>query len=301
MKTFIQNHKITLKNIIFVVVPAAIFPIIDSINSLNPETKWIFVLIATAFILQQVIKYSLKEEKEKNELKNELNIYKKYQISQKILNSLMELDEYKRNLLKTDMLSDYKTEVLLYNPHSYINEICSNIKKLLSAITDINLSSLSVSFIYQYTEFDSKWKWITRKNSTINRDLHEFIIDKNSHSYFNYIITNDISSHFEHDKENLMREGHYWISENDKRFPILGSIASYKMTFIKDEKIRCIGYMVISTYGRNFVENIHDQEQIQDFNYLLSSIIVPSYRCLIEAELGFMYERHKYKNAVEVK
>ena len=129
-------------------------------------------------------------------------------------------------------------------PHDYIEQICSNIKLLISNITDINLSSLSVSFIYQYPKHNSNWQLITRKNSTINRELHDFVVDDNSHSYFNYIITNNFSSHFEHDKENLIREGHYWISENDKRFSILGSIASYKMSYIKNETNLCIGYNI---------------------------------------------------------
>ena len=44
-----------------------------------------------------------------------------------------------------------------------------------------------------------------------------------------------ISSNFENNKENLVKEGHYWISENDKHYSTLGSIASYKMSFIKNE------------------------------------------------------------------
>lgn len=143
-----------------------------------------------------------------------------------------------------------------------------------------------------YPTYNSNWQWITRKNSTINRDLQEFIVNENSHSYFNYIITNNFSSHFENNKDKLVREGHYWISENDKRFSILGSIASFKMSFIKNETTFCVGYLVISTYGRTFVENKTNQLEINNFNDLLTNNIIPAYRHLIETELGFMYERH---------
>ena len=122
--------------------------------------------------------------------------------------------------------------------------------------------------------------------------MHEFVVDEYSHSYFNYIITNNFSSHFEYDKEKLVREGHYWISESDKRFPILGSIASYKMSFMKNETTLAIGYIVISTYGRRFVENKDNQLEISQFQNLLSNMVIPSYRYMIETELGFMYERH---------
>ena len=111
-------------------------------------------------------------------------------------------------------------------------------------------------------------------------------------------MSNNLSSHFEHDKEKLVREGHYWISENDKRYPTrLGSIASYKMSFIKNEATLCVGYLVISTYGRTFVEDLNNIEEIQKFNILMSNTIIPSYRHVIENELGFMYERHYYRSA----
>ena len=248
-----------------------------------------FVVI---FIIIIELYSSYKEQKEKKELSS----YKKYQTSQKILNSVTETEKFKRNLLKKDDLPDYKTDVLLYRPHDYIEQICSNIKLLISNITEINLSSLSVTFIYKYPTDNSNWQWITRKNSTLSRNLQEFVIDDNSRSYFHYIISNNFSAHFEHDKGNLVLEGNYWISENDKRFSVLGSIASYKMSFIKNEEYLCIGYMITSTYGRTFVEDKTNQKEIDNFNILLSNTIIPSYRHLIETELGFMYERHKIMN-----
>ena len=297
MRKKYEEHKIVVKNIFFTVLPAIIFPLIDIIPIFNVASKIVFVVIAIILISYQVIKLSLQEEQETQALQEQLSIYEKYKTSQKILNSITETEKLKRNLLKVDNLPNYKKEVLLYYPHNYIEQICSNIKLLISNITEINLSSISVSFIYQYPTYNSNWQWITRKNSTINRDLHEFIVDENSHSYFNYIITNNFSSHFEHDKDKLVREGNYWISENDKRFSILGSIASYKMSFIKNETALCVGYLVISTYGRTFVEDKTNQLEIDNFNDLLTNSIIPAYRHLIETELGFMYERHKIINS----
>lgn len=50
--------------------------------------------------------------------------------------------------------------------------------------------------------------------------------------------------------------------------------------------------MVISTYGRTFIEDKTNQIEIDNFNDLLSNTIIPSFRHMIEAELGLMYERH---------
>ncbi len=292
MKEIYNNHKVVIKNIIFTVIPATIFQLIDKTSIFNDSSKFIFTLIAIIFIIWQVSKISLQEERETKNLKEELLTYRKYSTSQKIVNSITETEKHKRNILKIDPLPNHVSNVLLYSPHEYIEHICLNIKLLVSNITDINLSSLSVSFIYQYPTYNSNWQWITRKNSTINRNLHQFITDDNSHSYFSYIISNNFSAHFEHDKEKLIREGHYWLSENDKRFSIFGSIASYKMSYIKYETPLCVAYIVISTYGRTFVENKHNQIEIDNFNDLLSNTIIPSFRHMIEAELGFMYERH---------
>lgn len=53
---------------------------------------------------------------------------------------------------------------------------------------------------------------------------------------------------------------------------------------------------MISTYGRTFIEDKTNQMEIDDFNDLLSNTIIPSYRHIIETELGFMYERHNIIN-----
>lgn len=291
MKKRYKGHKLTIKNLCFTAIPAIVFPLID-IMPIDEISKIGFTVIAVGFVGWQVLKISLCEEKEMQDLEEKISTYEKYRISQKILNSLVEIGRVKRNLLKREELRDYRAEVLLYSAHEYIEEICSNIKSLISNITDIDLDSLSISFIYQYPANNSKWKWITRKNSTINRELHDFVVDEHSHSYFNYIITNNFSTHFEHNKERLVREGHYWISESDKRFSILGSIASYKMSFIKNEITLVVGYIVISTYGRTFVEKESEGTKVNEFNDLLTNKIIPSYRSLIETELGFMAERH---------
>lgn len=293
MIKFYNKHKILFKRIFFTILPSTIFLFIDKIPILSESYKNILDVFVLIFIVYIVYKISIHEEKEFNDLQNNMSTQKQYRISQVLLSSLIETEKIKRNLLKKNVLPDYKKNVLLYYPHDYIEQICSNIKTNISYITDINLSSLSVSFIYQYPTFDSKWQWITRSNNTINQQLHDFIVDKNSHSYFNYIVKNGSTSHFEHDKEKLVKENHYFISEHDQHSSELGSIASYKISFMKNETILCIGYLVISTYGRTFIEEKDNLIEIKQFERLLINTIIPSYRYLIETELGFMYERHK--------
>lgn len=235
MIKFYNKHKILFKRIFFTILPSTIFFFIDKITFLNETLKIVLEIFILLFIVYIVYKISIQEEKEFNDLQDNLSTQKQYRIFQVLLSSLIEIEKIKRNLLKKDVLPDYKKNVLLYYPHNYIEQICSNIKINISNISDINLSSLSVSFIYQYPTFDSKWQWITRSNNTINQQLHEFIVNENSHSYFNYIVKNGFTSHFEHDKEKLVKENHYFISEHDQHSSVLGSIASYKISFMKNE------------------------------------------------------------------
>lgn len=294
MKKFFKEHYLSLKNSAFTIIPVIIFPIVENITIFNSASRQVFISLSIAFIVWINIKQSLKEEQTNQELQEKIKDYQKYTMSQKIINSISELEKIKRNFLKTSISSiNLYENILLYNPHRYIDEVCDNLKALISNITDIGISSLSVSFIYHYpTCNDSRWQWITRKEGTLNQNLNDFVMNANSHSYFHYIVTNNLSSHFENDKEQLIKEGNYWISEGDMRFSRFGSIASYKISFNRNDQILCVGYLTISTYGRSFVENKNDRIKIDEFNSLLSDIIIPPYRHILESELGFLYERH---------
>ena len=295
MKNFKKlKNNIILKNLYLSVIPAIIFPIIEIIPFFNKPSKIFFTIIAAIFIAVSVIQISIKEKNDSVKLENKLNDYKKYCVSQKIVNCLSDINKIKRNYLKKDEpLCDVSSNILLYNPHEYIDSVCECLKNLISNITEIANSSLSVSFIYKYPSCkDDKWQWITRKEGTLNQDLNNFIVNEYSNSYFHFLVTNNIASYFENSKEELIKKGNYWISEGDKRYSTLGSIASYKISFIKNDVTRCVGYLTISTYGRKFVENINDNEKINEFNNLLTNSIIPPFRSIIVGELGFLYIRH---------
>ena len=48
---------------------------------------------------------------------------------------------------------------------------------------------------------------------------------------------------------------------------------------------------------KGIINYIKNTKEIQKFNILMSNTIIPSYRHVIENELGFMYERHYYRSA----
>lgn len=296
-----RKNKIVVKNIVLSAIPAAIFPAIEIIPVQDELSKTIFKFIAIIFIIYSIWNISQKEDLEAEYIEERLKNYEKYYVSQKIVNSLSDVGKIKRNFLKRDKEKyDISNNVLLYSPHEYIESVCECIKKLISDITEINSVNFSVSFIYRYpTCTDNIWKWITRKEGTINQDLNAFVTNDNSNSYFHYIVSNNLSSYFQNNKEILVKNGNYWISEGDKRYSALGSIASYKISFIKNDSTRCVGYLTISTYGQKFVED-DNLDDIKKFNYLLSDVVIPPFRAIIESELGFLYERHILQNNDEL-
>lgn len=72
MKEIYNNHKIIIKNIIFTVIPATIFQLIDKTSIFNEPSKFVFTLIAIIFIIWQVSKISLQEEREAKKLKRRI-------------------------------------------------------------------------------------------------------------------------------------------------------------------------------------------------------------------------------------
>lgn len=81
----LKKHKLVIKNIIFTVIPATIFPLIDNLSIFNDAAQAVFVIIAIVFVFYQVVALSLKEEKNNQKLHEDLDNYKKYQMSQKSL------------------------------------------------------------------------------------------------------------------------------------------------------------------------------------------------------------------------
>ena len=97
----LKYHKLVIKNIFFTVVPATIFPLIDNLAVFNETSKIVFIIIAIIFIIYQVVTLSLKEERNNQKLHDDLDNYQKYQMSQKILNSTIEVEKIKRNFRYT--------------------------------------------------------------------------------------------------------------------------------------------------------------------------------------------------------
>lgn len=293
------------KALIFTICPF-IIPLIFTIpsNIINKLAQFIIALILIAIDIYYVFKYSREEAVKLHNLENDIFDNKKYRISQRILNRISNCEKIKGGFIQEETYEVHhklNENILLYNPHRYLERVCEEIKSLIAEITRIDLEYISVSFIYKYPEENEEgqelcgWKWITGKDPTMNIDLIELINKKES--YYYYLMQNDIAASFENDKSKLMPK-HYWPEERDTRHNIYGSISAHKMSFRNNNSTFCTGYLTISTYGKQFYSkldrnNIFDSEN--ELEQVLFDYVIPPFRKIIETELGFLYLRHKYR------
>ena len=148
-----------------------------------------------------MFKITVRDCKELNDAKNIIDTNKRFYISRKVLDRIANCEKIKGEFIKDEtnkLHYNYKENILLYNPHRYLERVCDELKTLVSDITHIDLEYVSVSFIYKYpkhskknvTESESEkwngWKWITGKDSTASFDLKELVNRKDS--YYHYLV-----------------------------------------------------------------------------------------------------------------
>lgn len=300
------------KAIAFTIGPFAI-PLVFSIipNSIiNNTGKIIIVLLLFIIDTYWVIKITVRDDKKLVAAKEIINTNERYRISRKILNRVANCEKIKGSYIQDETYKthyDYKENILLYNPHRYLERVCDEIKTLVSDITHIDLEYVSVSFIYKYPkkmqndfvdecEKWKNWKWITGKESTANFNLDELI--KRKDSYYHYLIANDKTTSFENDKVRLINKQCYYVGEKDKRHKIHGSISAHKMSFRNNNCTFCTGYLIISTYGKKFYDANGENEFYSEteFEEVLFEQVIPPFRKVIETELGLMYMRHSERD-----
>ncbi len=259
--------------------------------------KWIsiwikipFLFLATYIDLKLI--YLLDEKRENNINKNFENQLARYAYS-----SVYELNERKRDyLVKLSYTDNFSIprNALPYDIHEYISETCKSFKNVISQITDINKEHISVSFIYRYiyteaNEEDLQWRWVTGKEPTMKTPLNDFIKIDNTVYYF--LINGMETVVFCNDKLELSKDGHYFMSVRDKRHNKIGSIFAIKIMFSNNAQSFTEGVLVISTYGKRFVEN-NDHEKINQLRRLFIDDLFPYYQRLLETELGMLYLKH---------
>jgi len=182
-----------------------------------------------------------------------------------------------------------------YDVFAHIRNICDAFSLAISDMTDIADTHVSVSFIYRYTynganQRDSEWRWILGKDSNLNISLDDFV--NRDDTMYHYIINNSDDFVFYNDKQQANREGRYYFSSKDKLHNSVGSIIAAKIFFSSNAETCCEGVIMLTTYGKTFIEE-HSERTPQEFEELLKHEIFSNYKQLLKTELGMLYFRHK--------
>lgn len=137
------------------------------------------------------------------------------------------------------------------------------------------------------------------KESTTRTPLNNFIgIEK---SLYYYLINDQrngvpINSIFCNDKQELESKSHYFMSSRDEDHEKIGSVFAKKIIFSNNAEDFVESILVVSTYGKRFVEEGSSEYSEKELKNLLLEDLFPYYQRLIETELGVLYLRHIAKS-----
>lgn len=261
--------------------------------------KWI--LISTLCVVDLVLIYKLNKDRdlEKTEVLSST-------ITRDAYSNAYELNEKKRDYLKSrsyDENFSIPANTIPYNVHDYIGEICKNFGATIAKITGIAKEYTSVSFIYHYiydnaSSEDRKWRWIIGKESNSRISLDEFTSRRNT--LYHYMLSDPrgmkLNFVFSNDKKILHHLGHYHLSVRDEDHNKNGSVFAVRVTFGNNPKSFAEGIMIVSTYGKKFVQRSNADFSERQLKNLIIEEIFPFYQRLLETELGVLYLRHLSEN-----
>lgn len=210
--------------------------------------------------------------------------------------NIYQINEFKRDTY-IRMISD---EHLSYSENidgaKYcLKEISHSFGNVISEITHIEKEYLEVAFIYNFKDIE-QWMWATQKDGTMTIPLDDFV--KIPTTVFYQLINPDRDGKlktviFYNDKEKMADDGLYYLGTRDNRHNNIGSILGIKTAFSTNEKILIEGILVISTYGKRFVEET-DELGVYDFQCLIIEDLFPCYQRMIETELGVLYSERNH-------
>lgn len=288
----IKNKKILKDFVLFTVLPFAIPFIVEIPEQLiNERVKWLVIILIAIFDFYFAYKSLIIKEKNNNREYIQQSIRYAYSGAHEII-------ERKRDTLSHETefnMIDVKNNMLPYDIHFHISDICKEFKKVISYITKINNEYITTAFIYRYvyegcSENDSKWKWIGGIEPISKCELNNFV--KKEDTTYYHIINDNIHYIFGDSKEELAKHGYYHLSGRDEMYNNVGSVFSIKLAFGNNATTFVEGIITITTHGKFFTENMDIDNASNVLRNMIIDDIFPYYRKLIETELGLLYIRH---------
>lgn len=187
-------------------------------------------------------------------------------------------------------------EHIPYDVHKYIGEVCKSFSETIRSITEIKKENMSVSFIYRYIYEgcpDGEWKWIIGKELTLTTPLSDFINKKDTVYY--QLLNSKENVFFCNDKKEWIDKDKYYVSARDRRHNKVGSFFAARIMFSNNAESFCEGIIMVSSYGKQFVEKESDYS-VNQMKQLIIDDIFLCYQRILETELGMLYFRHEKCN-----
>ena len=284
----------------FTLVPFLI-PFINEIENrwISQKAKWIMIVI---LILVDCF-FSFRELKTEEDDQKELFLQKSVRYAYSYAHELM---EHKRDTLSHDLefgKINLEKNILPYDVHSRIIEICRQFKNVVSSITQINSEYVSCTLIYKYSYEgckDTGWRWAAGRDPINYLDLNKFIKVTDTSYYQITSHRTDFVYVAKKDKMRLDSENTYYLGNRDRMYNNVGSAFSIKVAFGDNKSPLVEGILTVSTYGKHFTDNM-DMEKADDvFKRMIIDEIFPYYKKLIELEFGMLYLRHMERDKEEL-
>lgn len=254
----------------------------------------IWVGIALIVILEMIVAYE--EHSKKKEEAEKQAVERRNERAKTILSNITLLHDKKAEILRehTYLKKDEIVETrLFYNVHSYMRGICLNLRSTVARIIKEDTEYVDVSLIYKYRK-EEQWKWIAGKSGiSEGEQLNSFVNEEGT--LFHYMMNNpDESPLFRNKKEDIIDKC-YKAGRRDRLFKNKGSVMATKLTYFNDKEPLIDAMLLISSYGVYFV-NTEDQNEIKEFEEIMSYEVLPYYVSMLQSEMGAMYLQHIYKD-----
>lgn len=282
------------------IFPFVIPILMDNIGDYMED--WVKGIIYAIFVIADVIGICYFNKKN---IKSEKTVWEKT-ASMYAYSEIYEVNETKRNYLMDKSYKDVgfslPKDKIPYDVFTYIQEICKSFAGVIAKITDIRKENISVSFVYRYvyensSPEDEKWRWVIGRELTMNTPLDDYI--DNRETVYYQLVSSNTTALYCNEKKLWAENGKYFMSSRDKRHNKVGSFFAAKVMFSNNANKFTEGIIMVSTYGKRFVEkeNAHTSDQLKQ---LIIDNIFPCYQRMLETELGILYFQHEKETKEEL-
>lgn len=190
---------------------------------------------------------------------------------------------------------DFIEARLPYDWEAHLSEICFFLKELLADITGIESQKISVCYAFQdlsqYSVTKERWSWIFDEKPEHGPEETSWLQEAayRRGTMFCQTLHGSAPYKFVMDRSRTDQKIEYYPDQRDLKDDNAGSAVYTKVNLEENGKKYMAGILMITTYGKNFLEADREcQEFGKTFEQVLEYSVLPYFRQLIQTELGLL-------------